>query len=259
MDDDEAGELATIFDPEEPEVVLEWAFEHFGADRLVFVTSFQRDGMVLLDMASKLVPEFRIATIDTGMLPGGSLEFVRTVEQRYRQPVEVYRPDEQIVARMTSRHGAPDFFYRSVDLRLLCCHVRKVLPLYDVLATADAWVTGLRRDQWATRGNIRKVEVDHDHGGVVKLNPLADWPELYVLSHIAQHDVPEHPLYAQGFTTIGCAPCTRAVPEGEDPRSGRWWWEENAPKECGMHCSIETGGFEQEVGALLGHDAGRLL
>jgi phosphoadenosine phosphosulfate reductase len=114
----------------------------------------------------------------------------------------------------------------------------------------------LRRDQWATRTNIRKVEIDHDHGAIVKLNPLAEWTKREVWAYLGENDVPVHGLYAQGYTSIGCAPCTRAIGEGEDDRAGRWWWETNAPKECGMHCSIEHGGFEHELKAILGKDAG---
>src|SRR5881398_3838225 len=119
-------------------------------------------------------------------------------------------------------------------------------------ATLDAWITGLRRDQWATRTNIRKVEIDHDHGAIVKLNPLAEWTKREVWAYLGENDVPVHGLYAQGYTSIGCAPCTRAIGDGEDDRAGRWWWESNAPKECGMHCSIEHGGFEHELKAILG-------
>src|SRR5437867_31320 len=125
----------------------------------------------------------------------------------------------------------------------------------DGVAIIDAWITGLSRDQWATRTNIRKVEIDHDHGAIVKLNPLAEWTKDEVWDYVRENDVPYHPLYDQGYTSIGCAPCTRAIRPGEADRAGRWWWESNAPQECGIHCSIETGGFEHELHAILGKDA----
>ena len=125
-------------------------------------------------------------------------------------------------------------------------------PLTKHLHSLDAWVTGLRRDQWASRTNIRKVEIDHDHGAIVKLNPLAEWTEDEVWDYVRERDVPYHSLYDQGYTSIGCAPCTRAIEPGEASRAGRWWWETNAPKECGIHCSIESGGLEHELHALLG-------
>ena len=151
---------------------------------------------------------------------------------------------------MVERHG-PNLFYRQVEKRLLCCNVRKVQPLTRHLATLDAWITGLRRDQWASRTDIRKVEIDHDHGAIVKLNPLAEWTEEEVWDYVRERDVPYHPLYGRGYTSIGCAPCTRATAAGEDARAGRWWWETNAPKECGIHCAVETGGLEHELHAIL--------
>jgi len=132
--------------------------------------------------------------------------------------------------------------------------VRKVLPLQRHLAGLDAWITGLRRDQWATRTNIRKVEIDHDHGAIVKLNPLAEWTEDEVWDYVRERGVPYHPLYDRGYTSISCAPCTRPIKAGEASRAGRWWWEKNAPKECGIHCAIESGGLEHELHAILGDD-----
>ena len=154
---------------------------------------------------------------------------------------------------MVARHG-PNLFYRQVEHRLLCCQVRKVLPLTRYLASLDAWITGLRRDQWASRSDIRKIEIDHDHGAIVKLNPLAEWTEEEVWDYVREREIPYHPLYERGYASIGCAPCTRPVEPGEPARAGRWWWEENAPKECGIHCAIETGGFEHELRALIGND-----
>ena len=127
-----------------------------------------------------------------------------------------------------------------------------MLPLQQHLAGLDAWITGLRRDQWATRSDIRKVEIDHDHGAIVKLNPLAEWTEDEVRDYVREHDLPYNSLYDKGYTSIGCAPCTRPTQAGEDLRAGRWWWETNAPKECGIHCAIETGGLEHELRALIG-------
>lgn len=140
---------------------------------------------------------------------------------------------------MVRRYG-PNLFYRDVQLRLLCCHVRKVQPLCQALATLDAWITGLRREQSPTRTSIRAIELDHEHGGLVKVNPLVNWTEQQVWDYIRTHAVPHHPLYQQGYTSIGCAPCTRPTTAGEDPRAGRWWWETGIPKECGMHCAGES-------------------
>ncbi|MFN3652289.1 MAG: phosphoadenylyl-sulfate reductase [Armatimonadota bacterium] len=256
LDDLEAGELAVEYEAREPEEVLEWAMNRFGEDRFAIITSFQADGAVLIDMAHQLNPKVRVITIDTGRLPQEQFEIIEAFRKRYGMQIEVLFPDAAGVENMVKKHGV-NLFYQAIEKRLLCCHVRKILPLNRALKTVDCWATGLRRDQWATRANIKKIEIDHDHGGVVKLSPLADWTEEDVWNYIKEYDVPTHPLYSKGYSSISCAPCTRPVPEGAHPRSGRWWWEENAPKECGMHCSIETGGFEHEVDAILGKDGDR--
>ena len=253
MDDYEAGELAVQFDDQEPEDLLCWAFERFG-DRVAIITSFQVDSLVLLDMAWNINPDVRVITVDTGRLPQETYELIDKVRDKYNIKIEVRYPEAAHVEGMVRKHGM-NLFRKSVPMRLLCCHFRKVIPLQNALEDLDAWITGLRRDQWATRANIRKVDLDHDHGGIVKLNPLADWSEDDVWAYIREYDVPYHPLYDQGYTSIGCVPCTRPIQPGEDNRAGRWWWETNAPKECGMHCPIETGGFMHEVHAILGDEA----
>lgn len=254
LDDLEVGELAVEYEDREPEDVLEWAFNLFGEDRCGVITSFQADGVAIMDMAWRINPKVRVITVDTGRMPEEYYQIVDAFRQRYGMQIEVLYPEARSLEPLVRKHGV-NLFYDSVPNRLMCCNVRKVQPLNRVLKGLDAWATGLRRDQWATRANIKKIEVDHDHGGIIKLSPLADWTEQDVWDYIKEMDVPTHPLYAKGFTSISCAPCTRPVPEGAHPRSGRWWWEENAPKECGMHCSIETGGFEHEVEAILGDRA----
>jgi thioredoxin-dependent adenylylsulfate APS reductase len=250
FDDFEAGQLGVELDDKEPQEIIEWALDTFGR-RVSICTSFQADGMAILDMAWRIDPNVHVFTVDTGRLPQETYEFIDDVRQRYGIDVDVYLPDAREVEVMVKRHGV-NLFYNAVPLRLACCDIRKVRPLRRALGDLDAWITGLRRDQWASRANIRKVEIDHDHGGLMKVNPLADWTEEEVHEYIKEHDVPMHPLYAKGYGTISCGPCTRPIALGADPRSGRWWWEVNAPKECGMHCSIETGGFEHELEAILG-------
>jgi len=249
LDDVEAGELAVEYDDQPPAAVLAWALERYGS-RVALCTSFQAEGMVLLDMAWRIDPAVRVFTIDTGRMHQETYDLVDTVRERYGMKIEVYSPDAAEVGKITREHGM-NLFYKAVPLRLLCCQVRKVRPLQRVLDDLDGWITGLRRETWASRSNIRKIEIDHDHGGIAKISPLADWTHEEVWDYIAANDVPSHALYAQGYTSIGCAPCTRKVGPGEDPRAGRWWWETNAPKECGMHCTIETGGFEHEAEVLI--------
>jgi len=249
LDDVEAGELAVEFDDRPPQDLLAWGLDRFGG-RIALCTSFQAEGMVLLDMAWRIDPKVRVFTLDTGRLHQETYEIIDVVRKRYGVAIEVHSPDAGELEAMTRRHGV-NLFYQAVPLRLLCCQVRKVRPLQRVLDGLDAWITGLRRETWASRADIRKIELDHEHGGIAKLNPLADWTHEEVWDYLRANEVPYHPLYDQGYTSIGCAPCTRRIAPGEDPRAGRWWWEKNAPKECGMHCTIETGGFEHELEVLV--------
>lgn len=252
IDDWEAGELAVEFDDRPPEAVIEWALERLGP-HVAVCTSFQAEGSVIVDMAWRIDPGVRVFTVDTGRLPQETYDVIDAVRDRYGIEVEVVFPETREVEALTRRHGANPF-RKELKLRLTCCAIRKIHPLLKVLDGLDGWITGLRREQWASRSNIRKIELDHDHGGIVKVNPLADWYPEEVWDYIRRCDVPYHPLYDRGYTSIGCAPCTRPTAAGEDPRAGRWWWETNAPKECGIHCPIETGGFEHELEVLL-HDA----
>ncbi|HZQ02453.1 MAG TPA: phosphoadenylyl-sulfate reductase [Gaiellaceae bacterium] len=253
IDELEAGELSIEFEGEEPQALLEWGMRTF--ENIAISTSFQADSVALIDMAYEIDPAIKVFSVDTGRLPQETLELADTLRERYPGlNLELVEPEAREVAAMVGKHGE-NLFYDAVDLRLLCCNVRKVRPLTKHLHGLDAWITGLRRDQWASRTNIRKVEIDHDHGAIVKLNPLAEWTEEEVWDYIRERDVPYHALYDQGYTSIGCAPCTRAVAPGAASRSGRWWWESGAPKECGIHCSIESGGLEHELHALIGEHA----
>lgn len=253
LDELEAGQLAVDFDAATPQQVVAWTLERWGA-RAAICTSFQAEGMAILDMAWRIDPRVRVFTVDTGRLPQETYDMMEEVRERYGIEIEVCFPDAVQVEAMAQRFG-PNLFRRAVEARLLCCNVRKVEPIRGALERLDAWITGLRRDQWASRANIRKIEVDHDHGGLAKISPLADWTLEEVTEYNHAHGVPVHPLYAKGYTSIGCAPCTRPTAPGEDPRAGRWWWEKNAPKECGIHCPIETGAFEHELDAILNHKA----
>jgi phosphoadenosine phosphosulfate reductase len=253
IDELEAGELSIEFEGEEPQTVLAWAIDRF-APGIAISTSFQIDSIVLIDMAYAIDPQVPVFSVDTGRLPAETLELADALRARYPGlRLELVEPAATEVEAMTGKHGV-DLFRTSVDLRLLCCNIRKVRPLTRHLHSLEAWVTGLRRDQWASRTNIRKVEIDHDHGAIVKLNPLAEWSEEEVWDYVREREVPYHALYDRGYTSIGCAPCTRAIGSGEHSRAGRWWWETNAPKECGIHCSIESGGLEHELHALIGED-----
>lgn len=225
--------------------ILAWAFERFG-DSVALGTSFQKEGMVVLDIAWRLKPDLRVFTLDTGCLPPETATMIETVRRKYGIDVERVRPDAAEVAAMTAAHGA-DLYYRDVALRSLCCHVRKVRPLERKLAGLAAWITGLRRGQNGARAAVPKVDAS---GAAVKISPLADWSAEDVEAYTLAHGVPVHPLYARGYASIGCAPCTRAVAPDEDPRAGRWWWERGAAKECGIHFTAD-GRAARRVDVLL--------
>ena len=233
-------QIAADLENHSPLEVVAWALERFG-DRAAVVTALQVDGMAILDMAYRIDPRVRIVTVDTGRLPAETYAFMEQVRQRYpRARWDVRFPDYEEVEAMVRTSG-PNLFRQDVSLRLTCCQIRKVHHLLRALADLDAWFTGLRRDQTASRANVKKVEMDLDHDGIVKVNPLADWTKEEVWEYVRTHQVPYHPLYDKGYASIGCEPCTRAVRPGENDRAGRWWWEVNAPKECGIHYKIETG------------------
>jgi len=237
-------EVAARFEHAGPQEILGWALERFHP-RMAISAAGGIDGMALIDMAWKIDPQVRVFTLDTGRLPPETYTLFEEVRDRYGIEVEFEFPDRLEVERMTVSEG-PNLMYRGVDLRLKCCQIRKVEPLSRKLATLDAWVAGLRREQWKSRRNIAKVEVDRQHGGIVKLNPLADWTLDAVWDYVRENEVPYHELIDQGYQSIGCAPCTRAVLPGEDERAGRWWWESNTDKECGIHCSVELLGTKSD-------------
>jgi len=227
------------------EELLRWALAEFGSS-LAIATAFQAEGMVIVDLAARISPHVRVLTLDTGRLPEETYRMMETVHERYGIRVEIIAPETTEVEAMVAQHG-PNLFYREVALRNLCCQIRKVRPLERSLRGLRAWITGLRRDQNEARAEVRKVE---DVEGKLKLNPLAEWSAGQVSDYIRRHDVPMHPLYTAGYRSIGCAPCTRAVHAGEDARAGRWWWEQDAAKECGIHFSPE-GKAERKVDVLL--------
>jgi len=201
-------------------------------ERIVQSTSLGVEDMVATDLIARHDLPITIATLDTGMLHAETLELIPRIEQRYGRRVEVFRPVDEAVIRFVSSNQ-PDPMYRSIELRKACCHLRKMEPLSRMLEGRAAWITGLRREQSNTRAVVPFDEVD-DHGRI-KFNPIADWSWADVWNYVATHDVPTNPLHDAFMPSIGCAPCTRAIAVGEDFRAGRWWWEDEAAKECGLH------------------------
>jgi thioredoxin-dependent adenylylsulfate APS reductase len=225
-----SADLREIQETASASEILSWALETY-ARHFAIATSFQKEGMALIDMAARLSSQVRVFTLDTGRLPDETHRMIELVRQRYGIATEIVQPDAAEVEQLIAPRG-PDLFYESVEARRSCCDVRKVRPLERKLATLAAWATGIRRDQSPTRAATEKVELA---ATPVKINPLADWTAAQVEEYTRLHRVPAHPLYARGYASIGCAPCTRPIAIGEDPRAGRWWWERDAHKECGIH------------------------
>ncbi len=214
------------------EQLLAVALEQFGR-RIALASSLSAEDQVIVDMLTKLRPNPDVFTLDTGRLPEETYDVIEATHSRYGVRIEILFPDRQAVEEMIRQSG-PNLFRSSVEARKRCCLVRKVEPLRRRLKTLDAWITGLRRSQSVTRGQLQRIEWDESNG-LVKINPLADWTAEQVWAYIDEHDTPVNALHAGGYPSIGCAPCTRAIGPGEDERAGRWWWEQPEQKECGLH------------------------
>ena len=234
----EATEIARDLDGKSAEDVILWASNTFG-ERLVLSTSFQITGMVILDMLSKIAPETRVITLDTGRLPKATYDLIDEVQDQYDITIEVQYPDSSELKKIVMKHGI-NMFYKSYSLRLLCCEKRKLDPLDNALSDVDAWITGLTRHQGGTRTDTPKITIDHKHNNIAKISPIADWDNEMVWKYIKNNNVPYNTLYDQGYTSIGCDPCTRPIEKNEDDRSGRWWWEQGMPKECGIHFTAKA-------------------
>ncbi len=215
-----------------PQEILAWAYRSYP--RVALVASFQVESTVLIDMAARIVDRPEVVTLDTGRLPEETHEVMERVARRYPIRLRVVTPQPADVDELVSA-GGPNLFRSSVELRHRCCEVRKVRPLASALAGYDAWVTGVRRDQSRERAATPVVEADRAHGGIAKIAPLARWTRDQVWAYAREQGAEVHGLYGRGYRSIGCAPCTRPVGDGEDERAGRWWWERSAVKECGLH------------------------
>ncbi|NTW83988.1 MAG: phosphoadenylyl-sulfate reductase [Chlorobiaceae bacterium] len=216
-----------------PEELLRYAADYFGSGSIAFASSFGAEDQVITDMIQSEGLKIPVFTLDTGRLPEETYELMAKTAKHYRIGIDVLFPEREDVEAMVSEHG-PNLFYDSIDKRRECCRVRKVEPLRRKLSTLKAWVCGLRREQSVTRTGVSAIEWD-DAFGLYKINPLVDVGETWVWEYIRTNGVPYNPLHDQGYPSIGCAPCTRAIMPGEDIRAGRWWWEQAVHRECGLH------------------------
>jgi phosphoadenosine phosphosulfate reductase len=203
---------------------------------VAFSTSLGLEDQAILHAIAQSGARIGVFTLDTGRLFPETIETIARSEQRYGLRIRVVAPEASEVEALVARDGVMGLRL-SIEARKACCDVRKVRPLKRVLARAGSWVTGLRRGQSAGRGSVPFAAWDPEHR-LVKINPLADWPLDRLEAYIAANDVPVNPLHARGFPSIGCQPCTRAIRPGEDVRAGRWWWENEEGKECGLHANL---------------------
>ncbi len=215
----------------EPEDVLRWALAKFHPD-IALAASFENT--VLIHMMTRIRPDIRVFSIDTGRLPEETFQCAAEAERRFGIRVKWFFPEREAVEKLVNNEGIYSF-RESLEARRHCCFIRKVEPLKRALRGLRAWVTGLRRDEAETRSELPLVERDAAHGGIIKVNPLAFWTGRQVREYTMQNSLPYNRLLDHGYTSIGCACCTRPVEPGEHPRAGRWWWESPEHKECGLH------------------------
>ena len=212
--------------------ILRKALELFG-DKITFATSLGAEDQVITFMLSQTEKSANIITLDTGRVFPETYDLLHRTVNRYGIAIKSYYPDTTQVEEMVNTKGI-NLFYESIENRKLCCHIRKIVPLRRALQDKDAWITGLRREQSVTRTDLKIVEWDAANG-LIKINPLLEWSEKQVWDFIKLKDIPYNKLHDQGFPSIGCQPCTRAIAKGDDLRAGRWWWEMPDSKECGLH------------------------
>jgi len=232
-------------EPLDARAVLRRTLAALGSERVALASSFGAEDMVILDLLAGLTDRPRVFTLDTGRLPQETYDLMDAARRRYGVTIEAVFPEREAVEAMVRERGL-NLFYDSLEARRTCCAIRKVEPLGRALAGLSGWITGLRRDQAPTRTTTPKIATDDGHGGIWKVAPLADWSQAQVWAYIRANQVPYNALHDQGYPSIGCAPCTRAVAAGEDPRSGRWWWERPDERECGIHFDPLTGRMSRD-------------
>lgn len=222
-----------------PQETLKWALDNLHP-RIAKASSLGAEDSVIIHMMSEIRPDARFLTLDTGRLHDETYQTMDALEKKYKIHFEVLYPDTRQVSKMVNERGI-NLFYDSVENRVMCCGIRKVEPLERALAELDGWITGIRREQTKNRQDVAPVEIDQRRDGILKINPLVSWTWEDVQDYIKKNDIPYHPLLDQGYKSIGCAPCTRAVQDGEEHRDGRWWWEgKSGSKECGLHMEHEA-------------------
>ena len=216
-----------------PQDVLKWAIDNLHP-RLALASSFGAEDVAVIDMIMKINPKARIFTLDTGRLNQETYDVMDEIRNKYNTNIEVMFPEQNEVEQMVRVNGM-NLFYQSIGNRKLCCGIRKVHPLNKMLSTLDGWITGLRADKTEVLSAAQNIEIDSQHNNILKINPIIEWTWEQTWDYIKKNNVPYNKLHDKGFPSIGCEPCTRAIKPGEPLRAGRWWWESDNQKECGLH------------------------
>jgi phosphoadenosine phosphosulfate reductase len=217
--------------------ILVQAIRLFG-NKVTFATSLGAEDQIITYYLSQIDKTANIITLDTGRVFPETYDLLHRTVNRYGISIKSYFPETAQVEEMVNSKGI-NLFYESIENRKQCCHVRKIVPLQRALKGQNAWITGLRREQSITRTDLKIVEWDATNN-LIKINPLLEWTETEVWDFIKANNIPYNKLHDQGFPSIGCQPCTRAITKGEDLRAGRWWWEMPDSKECGLHGSAKS-------------------
>ncbi len=232
MDQNQIVELNAQMEKLSPEEIVEYFTTNFKGE-IALSNSLSLEDQVLTDMICKIAPETRIFTLDTGRVFPEAYDVIERTKKKYQKDIEIFFPNFENVEKMVAENSI-NLFYESVEKRKLCCKVRKIEPLKRAFKGLKVWICGLRQEQSITRYGLHPVEWDEGNG-LIKISPLYNWSSAKVREYIDTHEVPYNILSDQGYPSIGCQPCTCAVSEGEDERSGRWWWETPETKECGLH------------------------
>ena len=214
------------------ETMLTWFLKEYKG-KIALSSSLSVEDQLLTEMVVNIDAEVRIFTLDTGRLFPETYDLIDRTAKKYNKEIEVFFPEAADIEKMVHDKGM-NLFYSSIENRKLCCNLRKLKPLARAMKGLEVWITGLRREQSVTRVDMQMVEWD-ENNNLLKLNPLINWTEEEVWKYVKEHNIPYNPLHKKGFVSIGCQPCTRAILPGEDPRAGRWWWENPDTRECGLH------------------------
>ena len=227
-----ANKLNDRFKSGAPEEVLAWFMKEYKGE-IGLASSLSIEDQSITKMMCDIEKQPNIFTLDTGRVFPETYSLMERTNMTYGIKIKIFFPEAKEVEEMTNKDGV-NLFYNSIELRRKCCHIRKIGPLNRAFSDLKVWICGLRHEQSVTRSDVQMVEWDEGNS-LLKLNPLINWTEEQTWDYIKTNGIPYNRLHDQGFPSIGCQPCTRAIKEGEDVRAGRWWWENPEQKECGLH------------------------